>query len=159
MHHRTRRASEPPLTGYTRTTFTRRPHWPSIISALSVLAITAVVLLVVWSDNPAMGAADHAAHIAQPTAVPGPAVPQPDTIPGDGTFLVGGKAGQVRPGVYVTNAGQSCYWERLSDLSGEYTGLLMNGGFRKGQQLVQVEQGDYAFATQNCGRWQRVSDR
>lgn len=157
MHHKTRRPSEPPLTGYTRsTTERRRPHWPSIISALSVLGIAAAAVLVVWSDNPAMGAADHAAHVAKPTAAPGPAVPQPNTVPGDGTFLVGTKAGQVRPGVYQTAAGESCYWERLSDLSGEYTGLLMNGGFRKGQKLVQVEQGDYAFSSQNCGTWTAV---
>lgn len=162
MHHSNRWPTEPPTTAYTRSDGDRRrlrPHWPAIISAASALGIAVIAVLVVLSDNPATGAADHAAVVAtaRPTAVPGiPVVPRSEMLPGDGTWLVGTQTGRVKPGVYRSTVGVLCYWERLAGLSGGYVDLIANGGFRKGPQLVEIEPGDYAFGSQGCGRWEPV---
>lgn len=164
MRNNNRWPTEPPATGYTRSTSGRRrlrPHWPSIICAASVLGIAVTAVLVVWSDNPARGAADHAAVVAKPTATPGTPVkprpeyspPIPDRVAGDGMWIVGK---QIKAGVYQSDAGVSCYWERLAGLSGKYTDLLDNGGFRRGPQLVEVLTSDFAFTSQGCGRWEPV---
>jgi hypothetical protein len=63
---------------------------------------------------------------------------------------------QMKPGVYQSNAGASCYWERLAGLSGKYADLLDNGGFRRGPKLVEVKATDFAFTSQGCGRWEPV---
>ena len=81
MHHHNRWPTEPPLTGYTRSTSEGRrlrPYWPAIISAAAVLGIAATAVLIVLTDNPARGAGDRApVVVTQPTAQPGPPVPQP----------------------------------------------------------------------------------
>lgn len=134
-------------------------RWPAIISALSAAGIAVVACSVVLLiDNPT-AAADETAVVAKPTATPGIPVPRkpteyspptPEELPGDGMWIVGK---QVRPGVYQSEAGALCYWERLAGLSGQYVDLLDNGGFRKGPTLVQVYVDDYAFSSQGCGKW------
>lgn len=157
MHNNNRWPTEPPATGYTRSTSERRrlrPHWPSIVCAAAVLGIAVAAVLVVWSDSPARGAADRAAVVAPPASVPGvPPIARSEMVPGNGTWLVGTKAGRVKPGVYRSEAGPLCYWERLAGLSGDYVDLIANGGFRDGPTLVEVEASDYAFGSQGCGKW------
>lgn len=165
MHHRTRRPAEPPLTGYTRSTSERRRLRLSatIVAPAAVIAIAAIATYVVLQDSPATGAADHAAVVAKPTAAPGPPVPQKPTeyapprpgatLPGDGQWIVGK---DIVPGLYRSESGFLCYWERLSGLSGKYVDLIDNGGFRKGQLYVRVEAGDYAFTSQGCVKWERI---
>lgn len=166
---RTRRVSEPPNQHYTRTTRRRwrdLVHWPSVISAVCVLLIAIIAVYVVLQDSPARGAADRAAVVAKPTAVPGPPVPSrntpeysppiPDTVDGDGQWIVGK---QIRPGVYRSTAGTSCYWERLSGLSDRYADLIANGGYRRGPQLVEVKSTDFVFGSQGCKQWVKVMDR
>lgn len=166
--NRRRGAVEPPIPHYTRTDADRTPwhkrvHWPSVVSAVAVLLIAVIAVGVVLHDSPARNAADHAAVVAKPTAVPGPAVNGPeysppigDTIDGDGQWLVGK---QIKPGVYRSNAGAKCYWERLSGLGGRYVDLLANGGYRKGPQLVEVLSTDFVFTSQGCKQWVKVMDR
>lgn len=170
MNHRG--VPEPPLVHYTRTDrpapWLRRTwnkiHWPSIISAVSVLGIAVTACIVVLSDSPARSAADRAAVVVKPTAAPGPAVPKgpeysppvSDTLDGDGQWIVGK---QVRPGVYRSTAGPSCYWERLSGLDDKYTQMIANGGYRRGPQLVEVKATDFVFASQGCKQWVKVMDR
>lgn len=169
MHRNNRWPTEPPVTGYTRSAGERRRLRldPAIlVPSAAVLLITVIAVGVVLQDSPARGAADHAAVIAKPTAVPGIPVPSrnspeysppvPDHLPGDGMWLVGK---QVKPGVYRSTAGIRCYWERLAGLSGKYVDLLDNGGFRNGPTLVQILAADFAFTSQGCGAWERVSDR
>lgn len=129
---------------------------PGVISSTAVLGIAATMTVVVLSDNPARSAADHAAVIAKPTAVPGIPVLRGDQLPGDGTWIVGK---EVKPGVYRSTAGKLCYWERLAGLSTKYVDLIANGGFRNGPQLVEILPTDYAFGSQGCGKWERVSDQ
>ncbi|MET9313799.1 hypothetical protein ABZX12_18460 [Kribbella sp. NPDC003505] len=134
----------------------RHPGW--IVTGL-VAVIAAVPVYVIAHDNPARGAADHAAVVAKPAAAP-PArnapeysPPLPDQLAGDGMWIVGK---QMKPGVYQSDAGVSCYWERLAGLSGTYEDLLDNGGFRRGPKLVEVRATDFAFTSQGCGLWVMV---
>ena len=82
MQHNNRWPNEPPLTGYTRSTGERRRlrriYCPAVVSAAAVLGIAATAVLIVLTDSPARGAGDRApVVVTQPTAQPGPPVPQP----------------------------------------------------------------------------------
>lgn len=133
------------------------------ISAAAVLGIAATAVLFEIQTNRAQSAADHAAVVAKPTARPGTPVPQKPTeyapprpgqaLPGDGQWIVGK---DIEPGLYRSESGFLCYWERLSGLSGTYVDLIDNGGFRKGQLYVTVEAGDFAFTSQGCTKWERI---
>lgn len=169
MHTNNRRPAEPPLTGYTRSTSDRRRlrlHWPSIISALSVLGIATVAVGYVWlTEGRAAGrAADRAAVVSatlKPTAVPGVPVraktpeysPRLSASMGDGTWLLGK---EIKRGLYAAPGGTACYWERLSDLSGDPDGTIDVGFARRGPQKVQLGDRDFAFTSNGCGQWVMV---
>jgi hypothetical protein len=81
-----------------------------------------------------------------------PTVPPP-TIPnfGGGTQLVGD---DVQPGIYVTDSidGFGCYWERLSDVSGDFSAIIANSNLSPGSQgIVEIEATDVAFNSSGCG--------
>lgn len=130
-------------------------HHPGTVVAALVVLIACVPVYVVLQDNVATAAGDHAAVVGKPTAGRGPeyAPPVADRVTGDGMWLVGK---QIQPGVYQSNAGASCYWERLAGLSGSYADLIDNGGFRRGPKLVEVRSSDFAFSSQRCGEWVKV---
>lgn len=162
MHHNNRWPTEAAPTGYTRSTTDRRRlrlDPVTIVPAAVVLLIALIAVYTVLQESPARGAADHAAVVAKPTAVPGIPVQTAGQIAGDGQWLVGTQAGRVKPGVYRSAYGKLCYWERLAGLSGKYVDLIANGGFRNGPQLVEVLASDYAFTSQGCGTWERVTDQ
>jgi multidrug efflux pump subunit AcrA (membrane-fusion protein) len=76
------------------------------------------------------------------------------SIPGDGVYLVGT---EVAPGTYrATSAGEYCYWERLSGLSGEFDDVITNG-LGAADATVTVSGSDVAFSSDGCGSWQRIS--
>lgn len=157
MTHR-KRPAEPPITGYTRHTTDRgaAPSYrrPALVSLAALIAITVVAVLVVLLTDNAARAADKApVASATPTPRTEYAPPVPVTIPGDGMFLVGK---HVRPGVYRSTAGRSCYWERLAGLSGSYVDLIANGGLRPGPHLIEILASDFAFSSQSCGQWVMV---
>lgn len=100
-----------------------------------------------------------------PVTPPAPAAEPPgvvssgigEAIPGDGTFLVGTDAapGQYRTTVPTTSI--LCYWERLSDTTGELDDIIANGNAKPGTQaVVTIEEGDRAFRSEGCGLWQRA---
>jgi hypothetical protein len=64
-----------------------------------------------------------------------------------GTYLVGS---DIRPGIYKGQAGSdisdSCYWERLRDVAGDFNSILANEN-ATGQFYVQVLPTDFALAT------------
>lgn len=68
----------------------------------------------------------------------------------DGTWVVGE---DIEPGVY-RNSGDwsSCYWERLSGLSGEFGDIIANG-IPDGPVVVEIAGSDAAFSSQGCGTW------
>lgn len=79
-------------------------------------------------------------------ALPTPAAEFP-TLLSPGTYLVGI---DIAPGTYRGEAGEdfleSCYWERLSGLSGSFGDLIANDN-ANGQFYVEVRASDYAFST------------
>lgn len=161
MHHSKHPEDLYPKTRAAEQRARRESFAPYLYVALAIAAacIILIAVVIVLSDSPARGAADRAAVVAASTT-PGIRVKQPehappvrDYVPGDGTWLVGK---EIKPGTYASAGGQMCYWERLSDLSGEYTGLIMNGGLRNGPAKVTILAGDFAFVSQGCGRWDLV---
>lgn len=83
----------------------------------------------------------------EPTNSPTPtATPDPNLIR-TGTHLVGE---DIQAGIYLGQAGldffSSCYWERVSDLSGEFGSLIANDN-SIGQFYVEVQDSDFAFKT------------
>lgn len=90
-----------------------------------------------------------------PTTVPPTAPPTapPPTLPnfGGGTKLVGI---DIQPGTYVTSSidGFSCSWERLSDVSGDFSAIIANSNLLPGAQgLVEIKPSDVAFKSSGCG--------
>jgi hypothetical protein len=70
----------------------------------------------------------------------------------DGTYLIGS---DIQPGTYRSTGGSSCYWQRLSDVSGAYDAVLA-WEFSDGQAYVEVLPTDVAFSTDDCGTWSRI---
>lgn len=68
----------------------------------------------------------------------------PDQITA-GTYLVGP---QIQPGIYlgVPQNDEGCYWQRLSNLSGNFEAIITDG-YSIGHFYVQVLATDYAFST------------
>lgn len=138
----------------------RKIHWPSVVSAGVVLAIAVIAVITnAIISSPARSAADHAA-VVSPTATPGPPVPQrikpteyspkiSDTVPGDGTWLVGR---EIKRGTYRTEGGNLCFWARLKDLSGEDSAVYAQS-YVPGRQVVALGPDDVAFQSYGCGSW------
>lgn len=71
----------------------------------------------------------------------------------DGTYRVGV---DVEPGTYESSeAGNSCYWARLSGLSGENSDIIANDA-RAVSPIVTIQETDVAFQARNCGLWMQV---
>lgn len=87
------------------------------------------------------------------TAPPTPAGPA-STISRAGTYLVGS---DIRPGTWRTTGAAGCYWARLSNLTGEISGIIANGG-SDGQEIVQVLPSDKAFQVTRCTSWTLIPD-
>jgi hypothetical protein len=85
-----------------------------------------------------------------PTAYAVPA----QSIPHDGTYMVGS---DIAPGRYFTSGGISgdpCIWQRLSavDDPGDFSNII-DSGMSTGQQYVDIKPTDKAFKTQSCQPW------
>jgi hypothetical protein len=91
------------------------------------------------------GAADAAAPTT--TATPTTTAPPLPTF-GGGTQLVNT---DVPPGRY-TSQGDTCYWERLSGLTGSFEEIIQNGNV-EGQAIVEILPTDVAFNSSMCGDW------
>jgi len=69
----------------------------------------------------------------------------------DGVYLVGM---DIKPGTYRNGAEDGCYWERLSNTSGDFDAIIANGN--GGNQVVTIKKTDKAFNTEDCGAWRKV---
>ena len=82
--------------------------------------------------------------------------PGPRTSFGSGTWIV---TDEIESGRYFTNPSRSCYWERLSGLSGDLSDILANEfiGFDSGQEIVDIQRTDHAFSTDaECETWRQT---
>jgi hypothetical protein len=70
----------------------------------------------------------------------------------DGIYLVNQ---DIAPGRYRNDGGSSCYWERLSGLSGDFGDLIAND-LPTGPAIVDIASTDVAFSTQGCGTWTKI---
>lgn len=164
LPHRPHPPAEPsdaPMPLYPKATAAANPRKRDIggagwISSGAVLLILIVGGWVVYHDNPATGAADHAAvESAQSAPVRKPvehAPPVAEFVPGDGTWLIGK---EIKRGIYTSEGGQGCYWSRLSNLSGETEAIIANS-FKPGPQKVALGPKDVAFESAGCGGWELI---
>lgn len=90
---------------------------------------------------------------ATPQTAKAPAAPaqKKDTIPGDGTYLVGT---DVTPGVYKSGkpASGNCYWARLKDDTGSIGDIIANNN-SAGSSVVTIRKTDRMFQTSGCETW------
>ena len=88
-----------------------------------------------------------ATNTPEPTNTPIPAPTQNPNLIAQGTYLVGTN---IQPGLYLGQAGEglfgSCYWERLSDLSGDFEAILANEN-STGKYYIEVKNSDLALTT------------
>lgn len=80
-----------------------------------------------------------------PTLTPRPTATPDVNLVKPGTYLVGV---DILPGIYKglagTSLGDSCYWQRLKDLSGSFDAIIANDN-SIGQFYVEIARSDYAF--------------
>ncbi|MEV6330685.1 hypothetical protein [Streptomyces sp. NPDC051909] len=81
-----------------------------------------------------------------------------NTIPGDGTFLVGE---DIAPGTYRSEGGSDgpapfCFWSRLRGTTGDPGEVIAADG-SKGPVTVTVLASDKAFKTAGCKPWHRAN--
>jgi hypothetical protein len=85
-----------------------------------------------------------------PAPTPPPPPPTAQVTFGNGIKLVGS---DIQPGTYYARSTESCYWERLSGLSGEFDDIIVND-ITNGQLIVTIEPTDVAFdSSTRCGTW------
>ena len=81
------------------------------------------------------------------------AVPANDSF-GDGLWRVGKDIG---PGIYRAIPAGSCYWARLSGLSGSLNDILANENVSD-PTYVEILDTDVAFKSTRCGNWDKVEE-
>ena len=74
---------------------------------------------------------------------------------GNGTWIVGE---DIEPGTYRTAGRDGCYWERLSGFSGESSDRITNGFPDADPAIVTIAVSDAGFLSEDCARWELVSD-
>jgi hypothetical protein len=84
----------------------------------------------------------------QPVAASYP--PAPVSVFGTGMYQVGT---HIAPGTYQSNAApDTCYWERLSGFSGEFSDIIANDF----STIVTIAPSDAGFSSSRCGVWTRI---
>ena len=71
---------------------------------------------------------------------------------GDGAYLVGLDIG---PGTWTSPGGGSCYWERLSGFSGDFSDIEANG-LGASNVVLTIQSTDAGFKSSNCGTWAKT---
>jgi hypothetical protein len=83
----------------------------------------------------------------------------PRSFAGNGAFVVNS---QIQPAVYKGSvaSGSGCYWERVTDFSGDLDSVIANvfedGPFAP--LYVEIKGGDAGFVTEDCARWVEAKD-
>ena len=130
-----------------------------VTAAGFAVLIAAVGVSVIYNDQPATDAgksmSDAAAktvQLAQSRRPVEQAPPVADTVPGDGTWIIGK---EIRRGTYRTVGGLSCLWQRLqAHPSGRW--VTVDSGYGWAPQTVALGPDDVAFVSQGCEPWVMV---
>lgn len=75
---------------------------------------------------------------------------QANTIPGEGTFLVGA---DIKAGTYRAAASTGCYWARLKSLD---TSAIIDNNNADGPVVVTIQAADKAFMTSGCAEFHKI---
>lgn len=82
----------------------------------------------------------------EPTPTPEPTATENPYLFSTGTYLVNS---EIQPGIYFGSAGygimDSCYWERLKDLSGSFDAIIANDN-SMGAFYFEIKETDFAIA-------------
>lgn len=126
-------------------------------------AVSAIVLIAIGS---AMGGGDKepAANVTtfpnSTATVAAASIPTttvkagPKTSFGPGIYLVGS---QIVAGQYQSPGGSNCYFERRSNTSSDFDGIITNEwSTDHSQQIVTIDPTDVAFKSSGCGQWIRM---
>lgn len=88
-----------------------------------------------------------------PTPIPTDTPTGPRDQFGDGLWRVNI---DIIPGMYRTEGGEDCYWERIKDFSGGFESIIANGN-QSGPIVAEVAATDAGFGSQRCGVWLKVN--
>lgn len=138
------------------------PRWRRDL-AVALVAVAATLAVVFGLGLGPDGGDDDEATVTggdDPTATTGtatettaPAEPEPVDTFEDGLHLVGR---DIEPGRYIAvGLSGGCDWARLADTAGaQPIATVESFG---GQAVVEIDPGDAAFRSQNCGLWERYT--
>ena len=132
----------------------RRVSWILLAVAAVVIFLVGLVIGVVSRHSattrvtPTTTITVHVAASSAPVASSGGGLSQF----GDGVYQVGV---DIAAGNYHTDGGTNCYWERLSALSGGFSGIIANGE-PAGPATVRVESSDKGFGVHGGCPWPAV---
>jgi hypothetical protein len=77
------------------------------------------------------------------------ALEEPLTTVPEGKWVIDA---HIAPGTYEAPGSDSCYWERLSGVSGEFEDISAND-LPSGRAIVEIAPSDFAFNSSGCGDW------
>ena len=81
---------------------------------------------------------------------------QPVSQFGEGQWVVGDPGtGQIVPGSYTTNGGDSCTWARLKAFTGDPADVIASGD-GKTKTTVTIQAGDVGFTSTSCPTWTKA---
>ena len=115
-----------------------------IIQTVLIMGVVAVIAIVTHFGNAGP-------NVMQQAVFPTPTPEAARKSFGDDIHLVGK---HIEPGLYYAGHTEfdSCYWERLSGLSGGVDDVIVNG-IEAGPLYIQIQAEDMAFKSQGCGDW------
>jgi hypothetical protein len=71
---------------------------------------------------------------------------------GEGAYIVGT---DIEPGTYRNSGSSGCYYERLSEFTGDFDAIIANGN-TNASTVVTIAPTDAGFQSQNCGTWSKL---
>ncbi len=77
------------------------------------------------------------------------AITKSKTSFGEGAYIVGT---DIEPGTYRNSGSSGCYYERLSNFTGGFDGIIANGNADE-PAVVTIEPTDAGFQSNDCGTW------
>jgi len=80
------------------------------------------------------------------------AITESKTSFGEGAYIMGT---DIEPGIYRNSGSSGCYYERLSEFTGDFDGIIANGNVEE-PTVVTIEPTDAGFLSNDCGTWTKL---